>query len=304
MNKPMGKQRRTPLNYPDDGNAFSMMLEAMSVEELTDALNDLLENMTERNYDSALIDAYLAALDRKDPMPEIPDAETSYTNFQKRILRIFPERTSKKVASGNRFYRVWRIGLVAVLTLICMLGSMMVAQAAGLDVFGTMGRWTDDIFSFGEIRSDGAVDVPNDTANAPSGSDSEATFTSLQVALDTYGITEVSEPTWFPEGYRFKSVTVDCRTNGDLIGMAAEYSNGTYTLFVEFNNYRDEPSMQIEKTDVPVETFAVHDTTVYLLENINNNAAAWMTEHFECCITGAVEKSELQQMVLSIYADL
>ena len=83
MNKPMGKQRRTPLNDPDDGNAFSMMLEAMSVEELTDALNDLLENMTERNYDSALIDAYLAALDRKDPMPEIPDAETSYTNFQK-----------------------------------------------------------------------------------------------------------------------------------------------------------------------------------------------------------------------------
>ena len=81
MNKPMGKQHRTPSNHPDDGNAFSMMLEAMSVEELTDALNDALENMTEENYDPAWIDAYLAALDRKDPMPEIPDAEASYASF-------------------------------------------------------------------------------------------------------------------------------------------------------------------------------------------------------------------------------
>lgn len=303
MNKPMGKQRRTPLNDPDDGNAFSMMLEAMSVEELTDVLNDLLENMTERNYDSALIDAYLAALDRKDPMPEIPDAETSYTNFQKRILRIFPERTSKKVASGNRFYRVWRIGLVAVLTLICMLGSMMVAQAAGLDVFGTMGRWTDDIFSFGEIRSDGAVDVPNDTANAPSGSDRQATFTSLQVALDTYGITEVSEPTWFPEGYAFKSITVDCCRNGDIMRLLAEYFNGTSCLFIQVKSYQNKPSIQVEKTDAPVETFGVDNTTVYLLENINNNTAVWVTEHYECLIGGAIEKRDLQKMVLSTYTN-
>ena len=61
--------------------------------------------------------------------------------------------------------------------------------------------------------------------------------------------------------------------------------------------------MQVEKTDAPVETFVVNDTMVYLLENINNNAAAWITEHFECLIGGRVTKSELRQMVLSIYAD-
>lgn len=285
MNRPMGKQRRTPLNYPDNGDAFSMMLEAMSVDELTDGLDDVLENMTVDDYDPALIDAYLAALDRKDPMPEIPDKKTSYAAFQRKLQQFLPRRR-------RRTGRAWRMALTAAITVICMMGSLVVAQAAGRDVLGALAQWTDEVFSFGEVRSDGAVDVPKDG------------FASLQAALDAYGITEVSEPTWIPEGYRFKSVTVDCRTNGDLIGMAAEYSNGTYTLFVEFNNYRDEPSMQIEKTDVPVETFAVHDTTVYLLENINNNAAAWMTEHFECCITGAVEKSELQQMVLSIYADL
>ena len=300
MNKPMGKQRRTPLIYPDNGDAFSMMLEAMSVDELTDALNDVLENMTEENYDPALIDAYLAALDRKDPMPEIPGAETSYANLQKRIRRILP---SKKMIPDNRFRRVWRIGLVAVLTIICMFGGMIVAQAAGLDIFGTMARWTDEVFSFGEIRSEGAVDVPSDTVNDPSGSDGEAAFPSLQAALDAYGITEVSEPTWIPERYVFRNVAMDCWSNGDLIGLTAEYFHETSALFIEFKLYQNEPSTQIEKTGEPVETFAVNDTTVYLLENINNNAAAWMTEHFECCITGAVEKNELQQMVLSIYAN-
>ena len=300
MNKPMGKQRRTPLIYPDNGDVFLMMLEAMSVDELTDALNDVLENMTEENYDPALIDAYLAALDRKDPMPDIPDAETSYANLQKRILRFFPERRGKH---GYRLRRVWRIGLVAVLTIICMLGGMVVAQAAGWNVFGAMARWTDEIFSFGEIRSEGAVDVPSDTANAPSGNDGEAAFPSLQAALDAHGITEVSEPTWIAERYVFRNVAVDCWSNGDLIGLTAEYFHETSALLIEFKLYQNEPSTQIEKTGAPVETFAVNDTTVYLLENINNNAAAWMTEHFECFIGGAVTKSELRQMVLSIYAD-
>ena len=288
MNKPMGKQHRTPSNHPDDGNAFSMMLEAMSVEELTDALNDALENMTEENYDPAWIDAYLAALDRKDPMPEIPDAEASYASFQKRIHRILPGRRAPR----RRLRHVWRLGLAAVLTIICMFGGMVVAQAAGWDVFGAVGRWTDDVFSFGAIRSDGALDV-----------DADGEFTSLQAALDAYGITEVSEPTWFPDGYTFRCVTENRLSNGDFIGLTAEYVNGENILIIGFESYQNKPSMQVEKTDAPVETFVVNDTMVYLLENINNNAAAWITEHFECLIGGRVTKSELRQMVVSIYAD-
>ena len=38
---------------------------AMTKEELTNGLNEALESMTDEDYDSALIDAYLAALDRK-----------------------------------------------------------------------------------------------------------------------------------------------------------------------------------------------------------------------------------------------
>mgnify|MGYP006922544351 CR=1 FL=1 len=44
---------------------FMQMLETLTEEELTDALNEALESMTNENYDSALVDAYLAALDHK-----------------------------------------------------------------------------------------------------------------------------------------------------------------------------------------------------------------------------------------------
>lgn len=289
MSKPIGEQH--PSNYPKDGDAFSIMLEEMSVDELMDALDDALEHTTMENYNSSVISAYLAALDRKDPIPEILDVEAAYADFQRRVRNIFPEYQKPK--HNRRFRRVWRMGLVAVFSIVCMFGVMVVAQAAGVNVFGAMAHWTDNVFSFGEIRSDGAVDVPNDTA-----------FTSLQEALDVYGITEVAEPTWLPDGYTFMSVVADHRSNGDFIGLAAEYSNGAYILHVEFSSYQDEPSMQIEKTDAPVETFVVNDTIVYLLENIKNNAAAWMTEHFECIIAGPIDKTELRQMVLSIYADV
>ncbi len=304
MNKPGGKQRGKPSNYSsDDGNAFSMMLEAMSVDELTGALDEAMENMTEKNYDPALIDAYLDALDRKDPMPEFPDAETAYASFQQRLMIMHPGY-GKKTARPVR--RVWRVGLAAVLTIVCMLGCMAVAQAAGLDVFGAMARWTDEVFSFGEIWSDGAEDVPKNAApeHTSNESDGKTEFTSLQEALDAYGITEVSEPAWIPEGYILDNIETLCMPDGTLWHLSAEYTDGTNFLQFEVESYWDEPNAQTEKTNAPAEIFLVNDTMVYLLENINNNAAVWATEHYECFIGGAVKKSELRQMVLSAYANM
>ena len=55
-------------------------------------------------------------------------------------------------------------------------------------------------------------------------------------------------------------------SNGDFIGLTAEYVNGENILIIGFESYQNKPSMQVEKTDAPVETFVVNDTMVYLLE--------------------------------------
>lgn len=306
MNNTASKQHGSPSNFPTDGDAFTKMLEVMTEEELTDGLNEALESMTDENYDSALIDAYLAALDRKAPMPEVPDTETSFANFKNRLLQTFPTKNGIEVSPRRKVQSVWRIGLIAALTTICLMGGMVVAQAAGVDVLGTIARWTDEVFSLGPIWSDGAEDVLNGTIleETVTGIDSETEFESLQAALDAFGVVEVSAPTWIPEGYSLNSVETLCLPDGTLWLLSAEYTNGINFLHFEIENYQGEPSSQIEKTDTPVETFSVNGITVYLLENINNNMAAWATEHYEYSVSGAVEKTELQQIVLSAYANM
>lgn len=303
MKNIVGKQYGGPSNCPDDGDVFTRMLEAMTIEELTDGLNEVLESVTEENYDPALIDAYLAALDRKDPMPEVPDMETSFANFKNRLLLTFPAQNDMAAVSRHKARSVWRVGLVAALTAVCLISGMVIAQAAGVDVLGAIARWTDEVFSFGTIQSVGAEDVPNKATHAAADNASGAGYESLQTALDAFAITEVSEPSWIPEGYVFMGVTVDCWPDGEWICLSAEYLNKNNSLLVEIRNCRDEPSLKVEKTDTPVETFTINGLTVYLLENTNNNMAAWATEHYECYIGGAVDRSELRQIVNSAYAN-
>ncbi|MDE7244740.1 MAG: DUF4367 domain-containing protein [Oscillospiraceae bacterium] len=266
------------------------------LEELPlERLEELLAAASAGEEDEAYLDAVISAILKKEET-SLPDIDQAWADFQQYRTEsgdtpLFPadESAAGKTVSQRtvRFQKLIRIGLAAALAAISILGTMAAAQAAGLDVFGAMARWTDNVFSFGEIRSDGAADVPSE-------------FTSLQEALDAYGITEVSEP-WIPNGYTLDSIETLCMPDGTLWHLSAEYTNGIAPLHMVIDSYWDEPISQIEKTDAPVETFVVNDTIVYLLENIHDNSAAWATEHYECFVGGAVEKSELRQMVLSIY---
>ncbi len=184
------KQHGSPSNRPAGGDVFAKMLEAMTEEELTDGLNEALESMTEETYDPALIDAYLAALDRKAPMPEVPDTEAAFANFKSRLRHTFPAEDSA-ASPSRKVHSVWRIGLIAVLTAICLMGGMVAAQASGVDVFGAIARWTDEVFSFGIIQSDGGEDVANKALKRSSdtGSADVLSYESLQEALNTFTVT-------------------------------------------------------------------------------------------------------------------
>ena len=295
------KQHGSPSNRPAGGDVFAKMLEAMTEEELTDGLNEALESMTEENYDPALIDAYLAALDRKAPMPEVPDSEAAFANFKTKLLQTFPAE-DKTDSPSRKTNSVWRIGLIAILTVICLMGGMVAAQASGVDVFGAIARWTDNIFSLGTIISEGAGDESGDSRLGSSFDDTER-YESLQEALDAYGITEFREPAWLPDGYEFESVQVKFWPNdGSLIGIQARYFDGSNFLQIQLEYYEGSANIQVEKTYTSLETFLVDGLTVYLLQNISSNSAAWVTEHYECYIIGTVEKQVLKQIVLSAYA--
>ena len=281
-------------------------LDAMSAVELAEALECALDAMTEDDYDEAVIDAYLDALDRKAPMPEIPDTTAAYDGFQQKLRDLQPNdapltaRASAK--PSGRLCHILRAGLIAAAAILLMLGGMITAQAAGIDVFGAFARWTEDLFTFGSVHGQGA----NDTTGKPNRQlvpKQKQEYTSLQEALDDYGITEVTSPTWFPEGYTLTELLV---ANTEGIGrfiLHADYENDGCLLGIEIMRYSDKPAQQVEKTDTIVESIEINGITFHFIENTDNYTVAWATEHYECHIVGAHNMSidVLRKMVGSMF---
>lgn len=279
-------------------------LDKMPVAELTEAMELALDTMTEDTYSSELIDAYLEALERKSPIADEPDVEEAYAGFQRHLRQLVLDSSDCPAvpAKPRGIRRAVRIGSVAAIAIICMFGCMIVAQAAGADVFGAMARWTDTVFSFGKITSDGAVDTPLNPSEAEPGRivDEEAEYATLQEALDALGIAEVQEPSWFPEDYVLNKIDImSVGDKGDVYLRAEYMADGRLVSFI-VRSYTGEPGMQIEKTETPVKTFESGGTVFYLIENINNYTVAWATAQFACYIAGTIP-DELVQIASSIY---
>lgn len=238
-----------------------------------------------------------------------------YTSEKKNKIELeHPSSISRKPVHestmfSRRFRRISRVGLVAILSVICLIGVMVTAQAVGLNVFDIMARWTSEVFSFGPGEHETSIDVVFDSNSIRSSEDNrnKNDCITLQEALDLHEITEFSEPKWIPDGYLFDCVTVSCWPDGSLIRMVAEYTeetNHAAPLHIEIIQYEGAPCSRVEKTDTPVDIVSINDITVYLFGNTNNNTAAWATEHYEFYISGAIEKDLLERMVRSAYTDV
>lgn len=280
-------------------------LDTMSAVELAEALEHVLDVMTEEDYDEAVIDAYLDALDRKAPMPEIPDAAAAYVGFQQRLQDLLPSgaplTADASAKPSGRSRHILRAGLIAAAAILLMLGGMITAQAAGIDVFGAIARWTENVFSFGSVHGYGG----DDEIIAPSQQpilEQQLEYTSLQEALDDNGITEVTAPTWFPEGYTLTGFSI---VNIEEIGyftLNARYENDECHLKIEIIRYSDKPVQQTEKTDTIIESIEINGITFHFIENTDNHTVAWVTEHYECYIWGPYNMGidVLREMVYSM----
>ena len=209
-----------------------------------------------------------------------PDAVSAQTDQQ--YLKAPPKRVV-------RFRRVWRTALVAAAVVACMFAIMVTVQAAGVDIFGAMARWTEDIFSFGQIAPNSKVsDGPaKETAGSEmEGPDPDRVFSSLQEALDAYGITEVHEPAWLPEGYALGTLDVLCLDDPFLRTFAAAYSDGGRYVNIDILSYEGEPIMQVQKIDGPVESVEKNGVTFYHIENLVGSTIAWYSDQYEYYLCG------------------
>ncbi len=298
-------------------------LRRLPIDKLLELLA-LAPALSDKPEDEAYMDALEEAIIEKEnenPTGFFPDVDQQWEQFVTHYLpdqkdtALEPERTEHVVSAQTnqqshtvppkrvvRFKRVWRTALVAAIAIACMFAIMVTAQAAGVDVFGAMARWTQDVFSFGRIAPDSQVSDDPGQETAGQGSEgSSAEFTSLQEAFDAYGMTEVHEPGWLPEGYALDGVDVLAVDDPFLRTFSASYTDGESIIAIDIRSYDGTPATQVQKIGGPVESVVKDGITFYLVQNTKDWTIAWCTNQYEYFIGSKEGKDILWQVAESMF---
>lgn len=276
-------------DHPDlhEGIPAREQLDAMSTAELLEALEQTLFSMTEENYDGELLDAYLDELDRKSPMPEHPATDESYERFKARVGKmnaaINPlESAPAASAKPKPRHTALRTALVAVIAAACLLSCMVVVQAAGLDVFGSIARWTDSLFGFGAIGEPAASPSPTGTQ--------EVTVEYIETLLPTV-----------PDGFVMGEPEVfeDAET-GCIEYWTCYYNDDKFIAFSAVEQY-DENMSEYQKDYQDVHIIEIDGQEFYIFMNNGYASAAWRSVNLECNINTNLLLEDLTQIVINSY---
>ena len=265
------------------GEAAAEGLDAMTTAELTEGLEALCETMSEENYNGVLVGAYLDALDRKAPVPYAPSAEESHAAFLRRIGGLSGEG-GVRGRSRRASRRLFRGGLVAAVLVVCLFSGMVAAQAAGVDVFGSIARWTGSLFSFGGPQAGYATPAPS-AAPQP-----ELTEEYLESLLPVV-----------PEGFEVEEHNL--YINSSAAYCYTRFSNGSnYVAFsAEFASSRID--ILYEKDERDVIRVNLNDTEYYIFDNNGLATAVWQLNGLECGIFSNLEKETIIGILINSYGE-
>lgn len=231
----MSEKRVAP---PDGGSGDLVLiqrhLENLSAGEILEELDVRMEEMTDQSCDPELIRLYLDVLEEKEPLGLELDPEASLQRFLEERAgeesrSTPPEEPAAQAAvsrpAGLRRFRHFPRTLIAaaVVAVLFGLGSM----AGSSRLWESVVHLTQGTL---QIVPPGASQSGQTSAQPPL---EELEFTSLQEALDAYGIAEPLVPKWLPEG--FESLGVTTNVDPDFIRIAETYSYDEKKIKIKTN---------------------------------------------------------------------
>ena len=304
----MPEKKRTPHQSREEMRGVSQSkwhLHDKSAEELLTELEAKLDSMTDQTYDEELVDAYLEALDEKAPLPKQFDVESSWNQFRSKHSILFdaddilPNPKHSRSFSHKFRFRKAIPQLVAAAAIVGGLG-MFGAQAAGIDVFGALGRWTEETFHFVAPKASAAPTYH--TVSNGDGFYELEQYSTLQDAFDAYSISDPLAPSWIPEGYTLDYVEVS-PSDTEII-FSASYSKEQNTLSFLYSYRKDGTftSSTFEKDGSSVVEYIQNGITHYIMSNLSVQLSAWVNGNCECSITGPISEKEMIAIIDSIYA--
>ena len=266
--------------------------DSLSTEELQEILrkhaHDELETEPDTDELYYIMEVLARRREEEDPQAFRSDEE-ALADFRKNYMpQATQEGPAKVVRFPNRALRV--AAAVLAIVVILVVGTSVTAEAFHVDIWGKFATWTKEIFQF--------TDNPQGTTAANPEQEYNAELKSLKEAMDQFKVSEKLVPTWIPEGYICKDLSV---TNTPRV----LYVNGVYVkngseLVIKIRQTIGVQAPQVEKNDDFLELYIVDGVEYYIFSNTETLQAAWSIGEFECIIGGKITLEEMKMMIDSI----
>lgn len=292
-------------------------LNQLSTGQLEEILRMDLEDAKLGNEDAIFhILEVIEQREKELPTGRIPDINEAWGEFQAyyhvpegEAASLYPSETTADTDSRplsvpqpapthqhSRSHQWLKQSLVAVIAVIAVLGGMIAAQASGIDVFGTIGRWTDEMFHFGSFQEgDSGSTAAAVDAGAPE-------YDEFREAVVSLGMDESLVPTWCPAGFEPSETEIYSTSISDIVYLTFSDESDNYFILTILR-YSSEEHMQrtnFEKDSTEVLQYSNGRQTFYILSNIDTVTAVWSDGLIALQITGNIPNDVLIDMIDSI----
>lgn len=281
---------KTPLIGPWSGGPSTEGFDEASPVELADALERMLDSVSEETYDPELVAAYLDALEKKAPIMEPPpDPKAAQAAFRQRLDPLRGQAAQAAAPARGGKGRGWRRGLVTVAaTMAAVLALMIGAQAAGIDVFGNLARWTDETIHF--ILPGREPEV-------------SPYYEPFRKALEDNGLPGELAPKWYPEGFMTEGPRVEESRRGVFVILPfCDKTGKSFTITISRRPSSDRLSSRAyEKDATSVEVYTSGERSFYIFANFRNTTwATWSDGDIEVSIRGSFSVDDIKEIIDSI----
>lgn len=183
-------------------------------------------------------------------------------------------QTTKAEHSRKSTKNVIRHLLVAAATVVALLGTLMVVQAAGIDVFGRLASWTDSVFHYNSKAKD-------------SQEEESGPYTEIEAALRDLGLPVELAPRRLPEGYLVADIKKVKTDEMKFVGIFAEKDERTVRISIEeYSGAGTVDNAQWEKTAQSAQQYTSNGRTFFLFENELGWTGTWTDGRYSVTLFG------------------
>lgn len=305
----MSENHCRPVRGADGGKAQKYeRLKGKSIERLTDEYTALLRRAASGDIDLELTRAYLDAMDEKEPIPFALEETATYERFAEKHAAMLEEldrpvqsmelhasEQQRPVEKRSRGALRRTVPVAAAAALI--LGTMISAQAMGVDVFGKIARWTEETFHFSSVEQAAVI------TKYPLAEGERMTFETLEDAVDAFGITAPIVPKRIPDGLSLTGVTALYNASGIEIYAAYEGDGDAELFAVDYREVAAGGETIVEKDASSVGLYERNGIGHYLITDKGCEKAIWQNGELECFMAGMIARQEMREIIDSIYEE-